>query len=410
MSNKPLIWKWLVVGIILLLFGTCIVPVIAQKTEKPLQKSKVNWLYVGGYGVGNYTTIQNAVDDATEGDTVFVYNESSPYFENVLVDKSINIIGEHAETTVVNGDGYNNTFCIVAQKVHLEYFTICNNQTENNNAGVRIRSNDTRISNNIIINNKYGILAYYPLGYYFNNSIENNTFDGNYVAVYFANSSSNIIEQNIMINNYAGIILDFYSTYNVVSRNTIEFNDYAGILIGHSSTHNTIKENRVNDNSCSILLTADAHHMVIIENTITNNEYYGILVDSTINNTISRNHITNNWVAIVLGYDSNDNRIVQNHIADNLEGLDIYYSKNCVIKQNNFINNDEEDGCLQCRLFRDLPRCTWEENYWDEWPFTRPKPVKGALSIFIIMQIPFPYNTFPWYFYDWHPAQEPYDI
>ena len=33
-----------------------------------------NTLYVGGSGPNNYTSIQSAIDDAVDGDTVFVYS------------------------------------------------------------------------------------------------------------------------------------------------------------------------------------------------------------------------------------------------------------------------------------------------------------------------------------------------
>ncbi|MGF3554110.1 MAG: hypothetical protein ACQXXF_02395, partial [Thermoplasmatota archaeon] len=52
-----------------------------------------NWLYVGGSGPKNYTKIQDAIDKATDGDTVFVYDDSSPYKENVIIYKSIKLIG-----------------------------------------------------------------------------------------------------------------------------------------------------------------------------------------------------------------------------------------------------------------------------------------------------------------------------
>lgn len=59
-------------------------------------------LYVGGGGPGNYTRIQDAIDNASDGDTVFVYNDSSPYIENVVVDKSLDIVGEEANSTIVS--------------------------------------------------------------------------------------------------------------------------------------------------------------------------------------------------------------------------------------------------------------------------------------------------------------------
>ena len=45
--------------------------------------------YVGGGGPGNFTRIQDAIDNASNGDTVFVFDESSPYYEHVIVDKRI---------------------------------------------------------------------------------------------------------------------------------------------------------------------------------------------------------------------------------------------------------------------------------------------------------------------------------
>ncbi|NHJ39073.1 MAG: hypothetical protein FK731_03500, partial [Asgard group archaeon] len=44
-----------------------------------------NTLYVGGGGSNNYSSIQEAIDDAIDGDTVFVYDKSSPYNENISI-------------------------------------------------------------------------------------------------------------------------------------------------------------------------------------------------------------------------------------------------------------------------------------------------------------------------------------
>jgi len=47
-----------------------------------------NTLYVGGMGPNNYTSIQSAIDDAVDGDTVFVY--SGFYYERIFINVSIN--------------------------------------------------------------------------------------------------------------------------------------------------------------------------------------------------------------------------------------------------------------------------------------------------------------------------------
>ena len=49
-------------------------------------------LYVGGGGPGNYTTVQEAIDAANDGDTVYVFGGT--YYENVIVNKRLSLIGE----------------------------------------------------------------------------------------------------------------------------------------------------------------------------------------------------------------------------------------------------------------------------------------------------------------------------
>lgn len=71
-----------------------------------------NILYVGGSGPGNYTKIQDAINNSSNGDTVFVYDESSPYYENIVINKSMKLEGENKETTVIDGKYIDNVIRI----------------------------------------------------------------------------------------------------------------------------------------------------------------------------------------------------------------------------------------------------------------------------------------------------------
>ncbi|MHA1376567.1 MAG: hypothetical protein ACTSR7_19990, partial [Promethearchaeota archaeon] len=77
--------KLLVVGVIVLFLGLAIAPStgITDVKQIVLPTTSGDTLYVGGNGTGNYTKIQDAIDDANPGDTVFVYDDSSPYYEKV---------------------------------------------------------------------------------------------------------------------------------------------------------------------------------------------------------------------------------------------------------------------------------------------------------------------------------------
>ena len=46
-----------------------------------------NTLFVGGIGLNNYTKIQDAIDNSSDGDSVYVFDDSSPYFENLVINK-----------------------------------------------------------------------------------------------------------------------------------------------------------------------------------------------------------------------------------------------------------------------------------------------------------------------------------
>ncbi len=50
-----------------------------KENKLGVNRSNRNILYVGGTGPNNYTRIQDAIDNASDGDTIFVY--SGIYYE-----------------------------------------------------------------------------------------------------------------------------------------------------------------------------------------------------------------------------------------------------------------------------------------------------------------------------------------
>jgi len=106
----------LVIGIVALLTGSSTISYaidldikIDDKSPEMIKQSFISTiqsgdiLYVGGSGEGNYTKIQDAIDNATDGDTVFAYN--GIYYENVVVNKIIMLIGEDKDYTIIDCEG-----------------------------------------------------------------------------------------------------------------------------------------------------------------------------------------------------------------------------------------------------------------------------------------------------------------
>ena len=96
-----------------------------------------NIYYVGGHG--NYKKIQDAINDAQDGDTVFVF--AGMYYENVVVDKSINLIGEDRNTTVIDGGKKGDVVKVDADCVTICGFTVRNSKDHYSNYGIKMNSN-----------------------------------------------------------------------------------------------------------------------------------------------------------------------------------------------------------------------------------------------------------------------------
>jgi hypothetical protein len=95
--------KGFVLGIILFVIGAGVASadnsVSSFKSQLPCRG---NTLYVGGDGPGNYTHIQDAIDDATDGDTIIVY-PGIYYEDQVTINKALSIQGAEWATTIIDG-------------------------------------------------------------------------------------------------------------------------------------------------------------------------------------------------------------------------------------------------------------------------------------------------------------------
>jgi len=150
---------WLMVLMLTILMvvpvsGLSIYNQVEREVTGRLNNGKI--LYVGGIGPGNHTSIQDAIDNASDGDTVFVYDDSSPYYENVIINKSIDLIGEDRNTTIV--DGNQNVSAILTST---DGVTICGFTIQNSGYfGIEVKSNYTKILGNVIKNNNEGVSIY----------------------------------------------------------------------------------------------------------------------------------------------------------------------------------------------------------------------------------------------------------
>jgi parallel beta-helix repeat protein len=182
--------------------------------------SSGNTLYVGGSGTGNYTTIQSGIANANPGDTVFVYDDSSPYNEHVLIHKSINLVGEDKNTTIIQYNEGDEIVYINADNVTISGFTIENSGKDDNNLDgivLKIFTYNCTIVGNIIKNNYIGI----DIDYGINTLIKNNNLIYNIIGISIIDVSdkafNNHITGNFITHNQRYGILDFDADYGTIT-------------------------------------------------------------------------------------------------------------------------------------------------------------------------------------------------
>lgn len=189
-----------------------------------------------------YRNITSALKNALEGYTIYVRNGT--YVENLLINKSVSLIGEHTDLTIIDGSGNENVVVITAENVTVRNFTVRNSGGDAMNCGILLNySSRVVISYNKIMQNTNGI----SLRFSSNNIVLNNTISFNVLnGLSLHYSSSNTISDNtISYNTNAGIYL-LSSSNNMISGNTV-FSNYYGIhltlsgenIIYHNNFNNT---------------------------------------------------------------------------------------------------------------------------------------------------------------------------
>jgi len=282
----------MIFGIVIICISASVVSAYNDQNVSPQPMVRGNTLYVGGGGPGNYTSIQKAIDNSTNGDTIFVY--AGTYAENVDTKlKKISLIGQNRESTFIEGQTTNPVVRIGTSDTSIEGFTMKGSSDEII-LQVATLCEDVFITNNILEIGLQGISLSVPTSKI---TITNNIiFDNVYIGIQVQTSTYSLIQGNTVSDNGAqGIDLSLNSNHNSILNNTINGNGEEGIAIGGlASTENTIQGNVITDNKIGIRFAGAAGSNKIIGNSIEVNAMEGILLQSSSENTIEMNNFIDN--------------------------------------------------------------------------------------------------------------------
>jgi parallel beta-helix repeat protein len=178
---------------------------------------------------GNWQSIQNAIDNASKGDTIFIYN--GVYKEKILVDKQLIIKGENKDKTILYYEGNESEKNhIIEVKGHgciIKNLSINGNKSQDRSigivTGISVTSINNEISNVNIVDCYYGI-----------------SFE--------SKSDNNIILGNTLLNNKFGIWL-WASSYNTIASNNVSYSNFTACYIGYKSNNNDVRSNTFFNNS-----------------------------------------------------------------------------------------------------------------------------------------------------------------
>jgi len=277
----------------------------------------------------DHPTIQQAINIADEGDTVFV--RSGIYFEHVVVNKSIWLIGESRDTTIIDGGG-------IGTVVRIEKADVYASELAIRNAGYISPWRDySGIRLDMVVNC----------------TIENVSVTNCAAGISMSNSSHISIYNNSISSNHFGIVIQ--ASHGIIMKgNRLTYNDV--ILSGYRGANLMVFGDRLSSFIQDIDSSNEADgkpmcywvgqrdkevssgvgYVAIVESTnitVKDLTLQGVLFACTNNSVISDVNISDVSIGIEMLF-SNNNRIVNSIISSTDWGLGLVNSHG-----NSVINN-----------------------------------------------------------------------
>jgi parallel beta-helix repeat protein len=217
-----------------------------------------------------YSSIQGAVNNAPDGSNVYV--SSGEYSENLVINKSINLVGENRETAIIDGMSNGTVVYVESDNVFIsdfklqysgcsctEYYgvdvgsgrqniSIINNNIFSDSTGILVRKGQGIVIawNNITFSRDYSMVIEDSIRV----QILENSVTDNLNQIDVANSTQMVIVNNKMMNNGNGIALT-NSNNNTLGGNIIASNSLYGLYLSQSD-YNVFFRNSLQSNNRNV--------------------------------------------------------------------------------------------------------------------------------------------------------------
>ena len=323
----------------------------------------------------DYPTIQQAINVATTGTTILVSNGT--YFEHLIINKTISLIGESKFTTIIDANNSNTALSVTANSVLIKGFTvqnaipyamhfnyssfnkICNNTVKNSNYGVCLNNSiQNNITNNVILENTQDAIQLNGTATIVNNTIKSNGRYGIYLHLAYANITQNRLESNkygIMLSYSGGNLLrknDLFNNTRNFSVDGEQLLDYIQNIDDSNKVDNKVlcyisnmKDTVINPSTfqnIGYLGIINSTNIHVTDLNFSNNGE-GMLLAFTKNSTVEKINIENNSIGLKC-ISSQNNTITQVTLKSNFEGIVLRNCHSNTLRHNTIMNSH----CVFC--------------------------------------------------------------
>jgi parallel beta-helix repeat protein len=230
---------WKNLGVIVVIASTMLIctSVNGQSSLEKLSTT-ATILYVGGNGPGNYSSIQEAINDSTPGGTIYVYPGN--YSEKIIVDRPLALLG------LLSGEQKPILYHPWAPQI------IANNCTFQNFSIGKVESWFSITSDSTLVRD-CEITAWVRYKYGSYNRFLNNTVS--ICVLLLEGSHNNTISGNTIINTHDNIYQRYgidvrYSNGNIITNNAFS-RDWRGVHL-YESNNTTVRDNEFFGSGLSI--------------------------------------------------------------------------------------------------------------------------------------------------------------
>jgi parallel beta-helix repeat protein len=335
---------------------------LSVRTNENTAHQLINFVYVGGSGPDNYTSIQQAIDQSKQNGTVYIYE--GIYNESITLEKQLTLQGTSSLDTIIEG-GFEGT-CLIAKgngiKIENIHFRKAGGQITN--SLIYCGGNNLKIDRCIFGDSRHGLV----LSKIKNVTIQNCTFYRTGIGIQSQQSTDISIMDSSFIKNGIGTLstksrnLKIKRILGELNGITVMTENSEDIIIAHSTLFNG------NENQVSIY--AERTTDTCIENCTIYHSGRGIRLSDCGQTLIQKSQIFDSKIGIETSSNS-QLQIEKSWIYDNDVGIYLHESKDTSLRDNAIFDN------AVANLAAEDSSVTARHNWWKE---SLNKPIKIYLK------------------------------